>query len=259
MRSSKVLRKIRAGQVARVFVIDNFIPSLPRHAAHFGYDGIWVDGEHRIYAPREVESLIAFHHLADIDCIWRVHDRDRHTISRLLDYGATGIMVPTVGDAAEARQLAMAAKLPPLGERGLDGSGFDADFGLDDLAGYPAAANRETFLVVQIETPAAVENVDAIAAVPGVDILFIGPGDLSLRYGVPMDMRQSLLAEAQQRVAAAAQKHGKAWGRPALSLEDVHGLRDAGARLIVYGSQLEAMFNYVRQSAQEFAAALGEA
>ncbi len=71
MRRSKVLEKIRAGEVARICALGHYMPYFPKLAAHFGYDGIWVDGEHRAFDPREAQAFIAFHHLADIDCIWR--------------------------------------------------------------------------------------------------------------------------------------------------------------------------------------------
>ena len=127
------------------------------------------------------------------------------------------------------------------GQRGHDGSGLDNNFYLTGTNGYAAAANEETFLIVQIETPEAVAAADAIAAVPGVDGLFIGPGDLSLRLGCPMDWSNPQMLAAEDAVAAAAARHGKAWGRPSGSSEDIAKLDLKGARLIAHGSDFGAV------------------
>src|SRR6185295_5064527 len=169
MRSSKVLQKIRRGEVARICVAGDFIPCFPHMASHFGYDGIWMDGEHHNWNPREIETMIAQHHLANIDCVWRTPALEKSTLSRLLEDGATALMIPHVNTPERARQLVEAAKFPPIGDRGLAGDGMDAGFWVGIPPDYTSYANRETFLVVQIETPLAVENVEAIAAVEGVD------------------------------------------------------------------------------------------
>src|SRR5437899_615375 len=158
MRRSKILRKLRGGQVARICAGSNFIPYFPHLAAHFGYDGVWMDAEHRAWNPREIEMMIAAHRLADIDCIWRTPALEKAALSRLLEDGATGLMIPQVNTAERARLLVAATKFPPLGDRGIDGAGLDAGFWVNKPADYVQAANRETFLVVQIETPPALEN-----------------------------------------------------------------------------------------------------
>ena len=147
-------------------------------------------------------------------------------------------MVPFVSDAETAREIVTAAKYPPIGNRGLDGAGLDADFGLDswrDNSAYIADANRETYIVAQIETPEAVANADEIAAVEGIDALFIGPADLGLRlstypeHGMTVD-------DAVARVAAAAKRHGVVWARTAASIEEVDQYRRQGALMVPHGS-----------------------
>jgi len=257
MRSSKVLAKIRAGQVARICSLTHFLQFFPRLAAECRYDGIWVDNEHRAFEPREAQSLIAYHHLADIDCLWRPHTTEKGALYRLLEDGASGLMIPHVSTVERAQQLVQATKFPPLGDRGLDGSGLDGDFYVNLPASYPQDANRETFLVVQIETPQALENVEAIAAVPGVDMLFLGPGDMSLRLGCSPGVNDPQMMDAQEKIAAAAKKHGKAWGRPVGSAEDAKVIIDLGAQLVVLGSMHRALVQHLGESAEQFDAALG--
>ena len=130
---------------------------------------------------RELQSLLMLSHLVDIDVMVRVPLVDGAQLYRVLEDGATGMMFPLVNTPERARQIVQAVKFPPVGSRGMDGAGLDGDYYLDAGENYAEGVNRETFVVVQIETPQAVENADAIAAVDGIDGLFIGPADLTLR------------------------------------------------------------------------------
>ena len=120
-----------------------------------------------------------------------------------------------------------------------DAAGFDSDFQAYPADEYVAWANQETFLVVQIETPQAIENVDEIAAVDGVDALFLGPGDLGLRYRAAGDPDGAKLEAAYEKVAAAAKRHGKQWAAPALSDDDFQKRYAQGSRMLSYGSEFE--------------------
>jgi 4-hydroxy-2-oxoheptanedioate aldolase len=258
MRKSKVLAKLRAGKVARIFCIGSPLGMAPAMAAHFHYDGIWVDGEHRVWDPREIDTMLARHHAADIDCIWRPATKEKNGLYRLLEDGATGLMIPHVATAEQARFLVQAIKFPPMGDRGYDGAGRDAAFFFGAPADYIAQANQQTCLVVQIETPEALGNVDAIAAVEGVDVLFVGPGDLSLRLGCSPHVSDPRMLEAQRLVAAAAKKHGKAWGRPVRADEDARVIVELGAQFVAMGSEFVALTNHLTQCDREFDALLGE-
>lgn len=257
MRHSKVLAKIRAGQVARICCTGSPIAFFAAIAAHLRYDGIWMDAEHRVWDPREVETAIGRHHAADIDCIWRPPTKEKNALYRLLEDGATGLMIPHVGSAENARALVNAMKFPPLGDRGFCGGGRDASYWIGKPADYIEQANRETFLVAQIETPQALENVDAIAAVPGVDVLFLGPGDMSIRLGCTPGVNDPAMMESQQKIAAAARRHGKAWGRPVGSAADAKTIIEMGAQFVVHGSEFGALHQHLSQCAAEFDEVLG--
>jgi len=254
MRDSKTLRKIRNGEVVRMCCLGHFIPSFICHAAHFGFDCIWLDCEHRTWTDRELQAVLAFFHKYDIDCMLRAPTTEKTRLYRYLEDGATGLMIPHVSTPEKAARLVDDVKFPPIGNRGLDAAGLDSDFYLqtreNGLDSYVDSVNRQTFLVVQIETPEAVENVDAIAAVPGVDGLFVGPGDLGLRLKhYDGDMT---IDSASAAVAAAAQKHGKAWGTPAGTLEQMQKLRGQGAQLIAHGGDFMALMNELQSSSSDF-------
>ncbi|MBI5692994.1 MAG: 4-hydroxy-2-oxovalerate aldolase [Verrucomicrobia bacterium] len=257
MRPSLIRSRLRQDQAARIVCLYYPTAMLPAHAAQAGFDAIWLDTEHSTWDRRELQRLIAHHHLANIDCIVRTGSRNAPELYHLLEDGATGLMIPHVNSAEDAAALARAVKFPPLGQRGLDGAGLDNNFYLAGTAGYPAAANAETFLIVQIETPEAVAAADAIAAVPGVDGLFIGPGDLSLRLGCPLDWANPKMIAAEAAVAAAAARHGKAWGRPSGSAEDIAALAKKGARLIAHGSDFGAVMKMMPAFAETLRQGLG--
>ncbi len=237
MRPSKVMAKLRAGQVVRLCAMGSFLPYYPRLAAAFGYDGIWVDGEHKPFSVREVQALMAFHHLADVDCIWRPPTRERNALYRILEDGASGLIIPHVESAEEARHLVASVRFPPQGKRGLDGLGLEGDFGFGAGPGYPEAANREKALFVQVESPESLEQVEAIASVPGVDGIFLGPGDLAFRLGCTPSPTDPVMVEVHQRINAAVVRAGKAWGRPAVTASDLELILKAGARIVAFGAE----------------------
>jgi 2-keto-3-deoxy-L-rhamnonate aldolase RhmA len=255
LRTSKTLARLRAGRPVRLCSLGHFIPAYIRHAAHFGYDCVWLDLEHRAMTDREVQALLAYFHAADIDCLLRPATLEKTRLYRYLEDGATGLLVPHVSTAEKARMLVNSIKFPPLGDRGLDGASFDSDFFLQETEDYVDAANRETFLVVQIETPQAVDNVEEIAAVDGVDGLFIGTSDLGLRIrGGGADLT---LERAIETVADAAGRHGKAWGLPAGTPDDLRRYHAQGARLIAYGGDFFAFMEMLKNRAAELDAAYG--
>lgn len=250
MRSSLARQRLRQDLPARIACM--YYPSamMPLHAARAGFDAIWLDAEHNSWDRRELQRMISLHHLANIDCIVRTGSRTASELYHLLESGATGLMIPLVNTAADAAALAAAAKFPPLGQRGLDGAGLDNDFYRAGTEHYPPQANAETLLLVQIETPEALENVDAIAGTPGIDGLFIGPSDLALRLNCPNDWSHPKMVECQTKVQRAAQRHGVAWGRPAKDAADVSFLTQAGARLIAHGSDFGALYAMLPKFAQ---------
>lgn len=254
MRPSKTLARLRNNELVRICGLGHFLPSYIRHAAHFGFDCIWLDLEHRVMNDREVQSLLAFCHMYDIDCMLRPPTLEKTRLYRYFEDGASGLMIPHVSTPEKAKMLVEAVKFPPLGDRGIDGAGLDSDFYIRGDEGYTDRANAETFLVVQIETPEAVENAEAIAAVDGVDGMFVGPGDLGLR--LKHDDSGLTVDEAFNRVAAAAKKHGKAWGCPAGSVQQIADLERRGARLLAHGGEFMAIMNMLKNSAADFDAAL---
>ena len=252
MYKSKILSKLRNGRVARLVNLNQLVVYFPHQAAKSGYDGVWLDAEHNTWNPREIQYLLAIHRLAGIDCVVRPSSKGKTLLYQLLEDGATGLMVPQISSAAEARVLVESVKFPPIGERGLGGAGLDQDYKVAPAAAYPAEANQETTLIAQIETPEALEQVDAIAAVEGVDILFLGSEDLSLRMGCENDCRHPKLEKAQREIDLACARHGKHWGRTCRDRDDIVEAARRGARFLVHGSLFKGVVEHLLIGAQTF-------
>jgi 4-hydroxy-2-oxoheptanedioate aldolase len=238
MRKSKTLARIRNGEAVRICALGHYIPCYIKYAAEYCFDCVWLDLEHRAMDDREVQALMAFFHKYDIDCMLRPSTLEKSKLYRYLEDGASGFLVPHVSTPEKAQAMVDACKFPPIGDRGLDGAGMDNDYMLFD-DDYPARTNAETFLVVQIETPEAVDNVDAIASIEGVDGLFVGSGDLGFRLKQSPDYPD--LETCIEKVAAAAKEHGKAWGLPVGSPEAVQQRKDQGAQLMPRGGEVTAL------------------
>jgi 2-keto-3-deoxy-L-rhamnonate aldolase RhmA len=238
MRKSKVLAKIRSGKPVKICSMGHYLPFYVRYAAHFGFDAIWLDLEHRAMGAREVQSLLQLCNMFDIDCMVRPVSTERNRLYRYLEDGAAGFLIPFASDKTIAQKIVESAKFPPLGNRGLDGAGLDGEFGLQvwiENSHYTTDANNETFIVAQIETPDAVTKVDEVAAVPGIDGLFVGTADLGLRLAAAPRPGIKDLESAIEQVAAAAKRHGKAWGAATGSIDSLRRYRQMGAQILPWG------------------------
>ena len=233
MRRSKVLEKLRAGKAA-LFTNISLSPNplACEIAGRVGYDGIWMDMEHRPFSQREVSVMINACRVADIDAMPRIRkDEGYAAFFRPLEDGASGIMVPHVKTGEEAEWVVRNAKFPPIGRRGMENVMPDADLGFVDSLEYIEHANRETFVMIQIEDAEALDHVDDIAGTEGVDCVFIGPADLSLSLGAPFQFDSPKYQEAERAIAAAVEKAGKWWGRPAADVEFAARYAEKGARI----------------------------
>ena len=254
MRKSTVLAKIRAGQAAKIAQLGHMLPPFVAYAAHAGYDGIWLDNEHFPMDNREVQTLLAFSHLYDIDIVVRTPTREKTRLYRYLEDGAAGLIIPLVSTPEEARDLVQKVKFPPMGDRGLSPPNLQANFGLDvqgDRQSLVDHALRETFIIAQIETPQAVRNIDAIAAVPGLDGVFVGPADLGLRMQHETEEHRIAYEETLAKTAAAARAHGKFWATMPRNVEQVRDEVERGAQFLVWGGDTEMLNAGLHKHGQE--------
>ena len=150
-----------------------------------GWDAIWLDQEHAGLTLDMISQCARAARAADLDCFVRLTATDYATMMRPLEVGASGIMAAQIRTAAEAAKVIEWAKFWPQGLRGVNSGGVDGGYGTMSLADYMRHANESTYVIIQIEHFEAVENVEAIAALPNLDALFVGPADLSQSMGLP--------------------------------------------------------------------------
>jgi 2-keto-3-deoxy-L-rhamnonate aldolase RhmA len=197
---------LQAGSFVKVVGINRVTePWLAEVAGKLGFDVIWFDMEHRAHGYEVIDRMSVACRATGVDLMVRIRKTGYTSAMRALEFGANGIMVPHCCTAEEAQQWVNWTRFPPQGKRGFDGAGADGDYALNDPLEYLKGRNAETFLALQIEDREAVDRVDEIAAVEGVDLLFVGPADLSISYGLPMQRQHALVQQALDKVAHAAQ------------------------------------------------------
>jgi 4-hydroxy-2-oxoheptanedioate aldolase len=210
------VRKLREGKsIVGMMVRVTKDPAVAWMAYHAGLGYIMLDLEHGQYTMETVDNIFNVGRALGLGCFVRVPELSRGYVSRIMDAGATGVMVPMLETAEEARRLVAWSKYAPLGSRGFGGVGGHTSYAViapDATASFMARTNDETLAIAQIETRRAVEEIDAIATTPGIDALLIGPNDLAISLGCAGDLLGDVLDKAIGKVAAAAIKHGKIFG-----------------------------------------------
>ena len=186
-------------------------PAVVEVLGHAGFDFVILDMEHGSNSPETMQHLIRAAELAGIASIVRVPEDDPGMISKVLDIGATGVQVPQITCADDVRQAVKVAKFAPQGERGVCRFVRAADYSALDKHVYFKQAN-EALLVIQLEGAEALKNLDEILDVPGPDIVFVGPYDLSQSLGVPGQVDHPLVIEKTKEIVAACKKKGIAVG-----------------------------------------------
>ena len=207
--------------------------------AEVGYDIVVLDLEHGVFNPESTDRVVAVGKARGLAVYARVASAERAGIQHALDAGADAVIVPQIRDVEHARQAASAAKYPPLGTRGI-GHGRANRYG-----GFTPelleAENRRTQLLVMIETQEAFDDVERIAALPAVDGLFIGPGDLSLTRGRGLNRDTPADAADHRRIVEAARAAGKPWSMAAGHPRRRRFAADLGAAFITTTDDLSAM------------------
>jgi len=253
MRPSRIKAKLQRGEPVLVTQLHLTDPSVFELTSLMGIDGIWMDLEHHGYSVETAAGLIRAVRVGTSDVVARPAKGEFMRMMRLLEVGAQGIMYPRCDGPAEAAAVIRWAKFAPLGQRGFDGAGADMPYLSMPIDEYVAEANRQTFVVIQIESQQALEEAEAIAAVEGVDALMLGPADFSILSGFPGQFDHPRAQEAKKKIARAAAKAGKSWGCPSGSVEQTRELLAAGARFICHQADIVMVKNGLEQICRDFA------
>jgi 2-keto-3-deoxy-L-rhamnonate aldolase RhmA len=211
VQTNRVKRIMREGGLAIGTYCGPFAdPTIVELIGLAGLDAAFIDMEHQALDLRDVRAMVTAAERVGITPLVRTPGFDPGLILRLLDLGVQGIQVPHISGAAGARAAVDAVRYAPMGDRGMLGSSRAADYGRVPMSEHMEQSNREIMLAVMIEDMAALDEIDAIAATEGVDLIAIGPADLSRALGVPGQAEHPKLVAAIERISAAVRKGGKA-------------------------------------------------
>jgi 4-hydroxy-2-oxoheptanedioate aldolase len=258
LRPSRILRELRAGQNSTVIKLNMGDPRIVELAGLSGASAVWLCNEHVPNDWLNLEHQIRAAKLYDMDTIVRVSKGSYSEYIKPFECDATGIMVPHITSADEARNVVDMVRCQPLGHKALDAGNMDGLFCQVPLADYAEHCNTEKFVILQIESPEALEIVEEIAAVPGYDMLLFGAGDFSHRIGKLGQATHPDVVAARKRVAAAALKHGK---YPAVA--SLFGQKDQviaeGTRVFTLGADVIELGNAFKKLVGDFSGSAADA
>ena len=239
MLANPVKQKVKAGGVSVGTMMFEFnTTGIGRIAANAGAEFAVYDMEHTGWDVETIRMLIATTPRPKLVPIVRIPTTQYHFVSRVLDMGAMGIMAPMVESAAEARLLVQSAKYPPVGRRGAAFSIAHDDYKNDSIAEVVRSSNAEVLIIAQIETAAGLNNLEEIAAVAEIDVLWIGLYDLANSLGLPGQMQHPQIQSAIDQVLAACNRHGKVPAVLVTSVEEGRAQIQRGFRLVAFGGDV---------------------
>jgi 2-keto-3-deoxy-L-rhamnonate aldolase RhmA len=211
-----------------------------------GFEWFMIDTEHSQVNPETLAAMMAILARSGPTPLVRVGKVDPYLVKQALDAGAQGILVPLVSTEAQAREVVSYAKYPPAGVRGA-AAAAGSRYGTE-LGSYLRTANAETLVGVQIETKTAIEHLEEIAAVDGVDLLFVGPQDLTLSLGLLDDRSNPKVRDAMRAVVEACERHGKVPGTLVINAEEKRAALELGFRFV----SLAADLRFLVEGAQQY-------
>ena len=216
-------------------------PNLAYMLSQCGFDYFIIDNEHGAYSPETVSNMIAAGRGAGISIIVRIPEIRREAIMKPLDSGAAGLLVPMVNTADQAQEIISFAKYPPMGNRGAALSRAHSFYSRPNAAEYLDQANEATFIAVQAESPEAIDNLESIAAISGIDSIFVGPFDLSVSLGIPGQITDPREVEAISTVIDVCRRHNII---PGIHMSDEKHLKSwiqKGMRFVSYSSDVDLL------------------
>lgn len=230
-------------ELIRVFCIGRLIDSVvvDMFALAGDFDGFWIDQEHVGVTWKEMQLATIAARANQMEAFVRLAPTGYSAVTQALEAGATGVMAAQVTSAEHAEQFMQWAKFAPRGLRGMNTQGRDANYTHLDQKVYAEKANREHFTAIQIETLGAVNDADKIAAIDGVDLVFLGPADLSQCLGVQGDKHHPKVWEVYSHVADVCRKHGKHWGTVVPDQAFADRAYELGCRMLSFGGDMMAM------------------
>jgi 4-hydroxy-2-oxoheptanedioate aldolase len=217
-----------------------------------GWDFAVIDCEHAPITAAQLPGMVRAANAAGLPAIVRVAANDPPAIQHALDAGASGVQIPQIASVEAAKAAIAASRFHPLGQRGFNPFVRAADFSLRTTAEFVTRANDEVVLALQIESAAGIDAVDGILALAGIDVLFIGPYDLSQSLGIPGEISHPKVFAAAERIASTAEAQGVALGVFTNSEQDARRWLEIGVRYLCLSVDTVFLLNAMRAAVTKF-------
>jgi 2-keto-3-deoxy-L-rhamnonate aldolase RhmA len=245
---------LEGDQVLPLFAVNRlFHPLILELFGQFDfYRGLWIDQEHASADTQQLMSLCVAARANQLPNFVRMPPTGYHQVTQCLEAGAGGVMAAQIHSADHAEEFASWCRFDPTGVRGLNPSGRDADYYGIPPAEFIEQANEQVFVGIQIETLGALDEVKQIAALPAVNMLFVGPSDLSLSLGVVGQYHHEKLWAGIEAVSEACRLYGKVWGCVAPDAEFAKKAIDLGCRLPTFGNEIHALRRGIHNLQESF-------
>ena len=243
MRESQVLKKLRAGENVNCIKLNLCDGQVAELAAMLGFDCIWLDREHVVQDWSDIKAQNWAAKAHDTDVMIRVSRGSYSDYIKSFEIDASGIMVPHIMSLDDAKNVVHMTRFHPVGRRPIDGGNSDGGYTAMDFSEYLEQSNKQKFVVLQIEDPEPLDELDAIADLEGYDMLFFGPGDFSQGIGAPGQWEHPKLIETRELVAKTALKYGKFAGTVG-NINNFSQLVDMGYRFINIGADVVGLTGY---------------
>jgi 4-hydroxy-2-oxoheptanedioate aldolase len=236
MHGSGTLRKLRNNEPVYCLKSVYAEPDIVELMGHLNVDVVWICNEHLGINPEKLKNVIRASRSAKTDVMVRRAFGNYDDLIQPLEMGAAGLMIPHCRNVDMVKEIVRQTRFYPIGTRGVDGVSADSVFGTVPLVEYMKKANNETFLMIQIEDREAVDSIEEMAEIEGVDIIFIGPADLSQSLGIPGDFKNEKIIKIIDRTVAACAKNRKWCGTSGIDPDYTKELLDKGVKFITGGS-----------------------
>jgi 4-hydroxy-2-oxoheptanedioate aldolase len=251
MRRSKVLEKLRNGQIVCCFKTNLTDGRVSEIAAITGFDCIWIDQEHIGQDWSSVTANIWAAKAHDTDILVRIARGGYNDYIKPLELDASGILVPHVMGLEDAKKIIKMTRFYPIGRRPIDGGNSDGSYTALDFNSYIKQANDQRFIALQIEDPEPLKELEDLAALNGFDMLFFGPGDFSQGIGAPGEWDHPEIRKVRKQIPQIARKYGKFSGTVGTP-ENLKELIDYGYQFVNLGSDVVGLKNYCHQLNDSF-------
>ena len=245
MKPSKVLAKLRSGKPAFCTKTNLIDPRVIDIIGHAGFDCVWLCNEH---VPNDwfvLENQVRAAKMHGLDTVVRVCKGSYSDYIKPLEADATGVMVPHVFSAEEARYVVKTTKFMPLGRRPIDGGNADGHYCMLPVKEYFEIANRERFTIIQIEDPEPLEELEEICSVDGIDVVFFGPGDFTHAIGHVGEINHPKVVETKRRIVEGCRKNGK-WAGIPTTVDTVQQTIDEGFQFLAIAADVAGLGLYFR-------------